>query len=157
MEQCGELCNQINIIRSCDYQPTKQQYDSLHARQEAVLAKLSPTVLLRQLTTATAAAEQSSDEMVQQLLRGDVQVGFQRGGEVVSSPWRDGRARTTEASCRVECAPKGARCAPSIWVETTRDLRRAGGGVFGAVRAAARAVPYARDEDRRRAPAAGPT
>jgi hypothetical protein len=49
MEQCRELSNQINIIRVSDYQPTRQQYDALHMRQAAVLDKLSPAVLLRQV------------------------------------------------------------------------------------------------------------
>ncbi len=39
--------NQMAVVRASDYAPSKAAFDSKWARQQAVLAKLSPEVLMR--------------------------------------------------------------------------------------------------------------
>jgi hypothetical protein len=46
-EEQADKRNQVAIIRSSEYAPAKAAFDAQWARQQAVLSKLSPEVLLR--------------------------------------------------------------------------------------------------------------
>jgi ESCRT-I complex subunit VPS37 len=57
-EEQGEIRNQMAIIRSGEYAPAKAAFDDNWARQQAVLSKMSPEVLIRRFVKAQATYHQ---------------------------------------------------------------------------------------------------
>ncbi|KAL4458438.1 hypothetical protein ABPG75_013303 [Micractinium tetrahymenae] len=70
-EQAG-IRNQMAVVRASDYAPAKAAFDDKWARQQAVLAKLSPEVLMRRLQEATREAEEQGEQLLAQLGAGEV-------------------------------------------------------------------------------------
>jgi len=74
MEQCKELENQMNIIRACDYVPTKADFDDRAARQSAVLAHISEATLMGHLAAAAESADTHSELLLERFLAGQSSV-----------------------------------------------------------------------------------
>lgn len=73
-EEQGEIRNQMAIIRSGEYAPAKAQFDDKWARQQVVLSKLNPEVLIRRLQDAAQEAAEEGERLQQQLAAGEISV-----------------------------------------------------------------------------------
>ncbi|KAI7840271.1 hypothetical protein COHA_006053 [Chlorella ohadii] len=73
-EEQAEIRNQMAIIRSGEYAPAKAAFDDKWARQQAVLAKLSPDVLVHRLQDAAQEAAEEGERLQQQLAAGEISV-----------------------------------------------------------------------------------
>lgn len=56
-----EARNHVAVVRSSEYADVRTRFDDLYRRQEAVLAKLSPVVLLQKLKDKADEAERAAD------------------------------------------------------------------------------------------------
>ena len=72
-EQLADIRNQIAIVRA-EYMPAQAGFDERSARQRAVLAQLSPEVVMARLAAAAVAADEQSGMVTAKLEAGELGV-----------------------------------------------------------------------------------
>jgi hypothetical protein len=65
-----EARNHVAIVRSSEYADVKRKFDELAARQEAVMEKVSPALLLRQIKSSADEADAASGATMDEFLKG---------------------------------------------------------------------------------------
>ncbi|KDD73419.1 hypothetical protein H632_c2196p1, partial [Helicosporidium sp. ATCC 50920] len=73
-DECREALEALTVVRTSEHGPAAAAYEGARARQEEVLQRLAPQVLMERLRQAAGEADAASEDLVERCRGGELGV-----------------------------------------------------------------------------------